>query len=283
MHNLFDKNWIIGVGGLRCATTWISQCLREHPNICMAPTKELHYFSQRYDRGIDWYLSNFKNCKNGMIKGEFSTSYLYSDNAAKRIYNFCPNVKIIVSLRNPIERMISHYKYFVRYNYINIDLPIKEAIKVKQVLLDWSLYYKYLKPFYEYFGNENVLIYFVEDIKDDPQKFTRVLYSRIGVSSDFVPSVVKKYVSKGIVPKIGGLENFRKRFFYYLIDHNRVDFINLLRCSRIPELYRRLNNKSKQEPILSKGLRSDLISYFGEDIDKLKLLTGCSLKQWELD
>lgn len=283
MNNLSDNVWIIGIGGLRCATTWISQCLREHPGICMAPTKELHYFSSRYDQGINWYLNNFKNCKNGSIKGEFSTSYLYFDGAAKRIYDFCPNAKVIVSLRNPIERLISHYKYFIRYNYVDADLPIEEVIKTKHVLLEYGLYFKYLKPFYEYFANENIIVCVTEDIRENPQKFIQDLYCKIGVSSDFVPSVMTKHVSKGIIPKISWPESLRKKLFYYLRDHGFSDVINFLRYSRIPELYRRINNRSRQEPILKKELRSKLISYYSEDIDKLRVLTGYSLKQWKLD
>lgn len=283
MNNALEKKWIIGIGGLRCATTWISQCLREHPEICMAPTKELHYFSHRYDRGIDWYLSNFKNCKNGSIQGEFSTSYLYFDGAAKRINNYYPGAKIIVSIRNPIERLISHYKYFVRYNYVNIDLPISDAIKSKHVLLEYGLYYKYLKPFYELFGNENVLVWVTESIRENPQKFVQELYSKVGVSSNFVPSVMTKYVSKGIIPRISCFESFRARLFCYLIDHGRSDVINFLKYSRIPELYRRLNNRSKKEPLLTKDLRFTLNSYYSEDIGKLRELTGYSLKQWRFD
>lgn len=136
---------------MKCASTWIYQCLKEHPDICMSSIKELKYFTGNYDKGIDWYLSNFKSCSPDKIKGEFSPSYLYFATSAERIHNFCSNAKIIVSIRNPIGRLISHYKHSIRSNSISEDLSISDAIKTKGGLLEWGLYYKYLVPFYNFF------------------------------------------------------------------------------------------------------------------------------------
>lgn len=46
----------IGIGAMKCATTWISECLRCHPEIFMNCPTEIHLFSNHYDKGFDWYI-----------------------------------------------------------------------------------------------------------------------------------------------------------------------------------------------------------------------------------
>ena len=53
----------IGIGAMKCATTWISECLRYHPEIYMSSPKEIHFFSAYYDKGLDWYLNHFQESK----------------------------------------------------------------------------------------------------------------------------------------------------------------------------------------------------------------------------
>ena len=77
----------IGIGAEKSATTWIFECLREHPEIYMAPKKNINYFDdpQNYSKGIDWYISNFKK-NNGIKKcGEFTTEYIFKEYVPERI------------------------------------------------------------------------------------------------------------------------------------------------------------------------------------------------------
>jgi hypothetical protein len=278
------EKWIIGIGGMKCATTWLYYCLNEHPDIYMSPIKEINYFNKKYDKGETWYLDNYKHCPPDRIRGEFSPTYLYYKICAERIYNFCPDAKIIVSIRNPITRLISTYKHSIRSGGISVDLSFAEAIKVKPGPLKWGLYYQHLMPFYEYFGKENIVVVVFEEIAQNPKKVVRDLYSQINVSPDFVPSVISKYVSKGIVPRFAFLEKFRRKLYMQLADYGHGDVIDILVRSRIPELYRRLNKKSEgkieKKVLLTDELRSELISYYQEDVQNLKKLTGLPLRQW---
>jgi Sulfotransferase domain len=101
----------VGVGAQRSGTSWLYACLYEHPGIC-APIKELHFFSRErnYERGLDWYLGHFDRCPPGAVRGEFSTSYLYAPEAAGRIRAAFPEVRIMMSLRNPVARAYSQYR-----------------------------------------------------------------------------------------------------------------------------------------------------------------------------
>jgi len=101
----------IGIGAMKSATTWLSECLRYHPEIFISSPKEIHFFSINYDKGMNWYLKHFNKSSNYKSKGEFSVSYLSHPEASKRIKKNLGEIKLLVSLRNPVERFISHYKY----------------------------------------------------------------------------------------------------------------------------------------------------------------------------
>ena len=108
--------YFLGIGAQKSATSWISKCLNEHPDICVALSKETHFFSddKRFSQGIEHYKLYFTNCCNKNIhKGEYSTTYLFSKFAPQRICNMYPDVKLIVSLRNPVDRAISHIKHLI--------------------------------------------------------------------------------------------------------------------------------------------------------------------------
>lgn len=76
------------------------------------PDKEVHYFSKNSDLGEDWYLSHFRD--HDKINGEKSTTYLYWTQCHQRMYELIPDAKIIILLRNPVDRAYSNWN--MRYN-----------------------------------------------------------------------------------------------------------------------------------------------------------------------
>jgi len=111
-------NFII-FGVSRSGTTSLYQYLSQHPNIEPCAVKEPRYFDVYYDRGVNWYKMNFpskfqkfvftKIKHKKFITGEASGAYLQNPHAPKRIRNLDPNMKLILLLRNPVDRAFSHY------------------------------------------------------------------------------------------------------------------------------------------------------------------------------
>ena len=110
---------IIIFGVSRSGTTSLYQYLSQHPNIEPSVVKEPRFFDMYFDRGINWYrmnfpskwqkftFTNFKHKK--FITGEASGAYLQNPHAPKRIHNLNPDMKLILLLRNPVDRAFSHY------------------------------------------------------------------------------------------------------------------------------------------------------------------------------
>ena len=106
-----SKPDLLIIGAAKSGTTSLARNLNSHPQISILP-REIHYFSRNLDRGDDWYLSFFK--ASTKIQGEKSPSYLYYTACHAHIYRLLPEVKLIILLRDPVERAFSNWN--MRYN-----------------------------------------------------------------------------------------------------------------------------------------------------------------------
>ncbi|MEA3445693.1 MAG: sulfotransferase domain-containing protein, partial [Bacteroidota bacterium] len=105
MHSLPD---FIIIGAQKCGTTSLFAYLKQHSEIDLPEEKEIHYFDNKYDKGIEWYKSQFPD-NSGKISGEATPYYLFHPHVKERIFKHCPNTKLIVMLRNSTDRAYSHF------------------------------------------------------------------------------------------------------------------------------------------------------------------------------
>jgi hypothetical protein len=96
-------------GAMRSGTTSLNGYLREHPQIAVSNPKEVHYFDLNYEKGLDWYCGHFIEAGDADAVGEATPDYLYHPEAIGRIASDLPGVKLLIMLRNPIDRAYSHY------------------------------------------------------------------------------------------------------------------------------------------------------------------------------
>ena len=178
MSNIILPNFfIVGVG--KGGTTSLYKYLSFHQEIYMSPIKEPNYFAKDiYDfhdcldiqsplENFESYIALFKNVKNEKAIGEASVSYLYSNIAPFEIRKLIPDAKIIIILRNPIERALSHFLMNLRDGLI-IDTEFCRAIQKRPLYLELGLYSKHIKKYYSIFSKEKILLLFYEDLKENP-------------------------------------------------------------------------------------------------------------------
>lgn len=117
------------VGPRRTGTTSLYQTLNLHPNIMGAVGKEVKFFDCNYRRGLNWYQGFFPRketlTESKAITIEASPYYFFHPLAARRIYEHFPQMKIIITLRNPVNRAYSHYR--MNYDLGVETLPTFEA------------------------------------------------------------------------------------------------------------------------------------------------------------
>lgn len=183
----------IGVGTGKAATTWIHQCLKEHPDVCFSEPKETYFFHKN-NSPTKYINSHYKHCSEKSIKGEFSNRYMYDEQALKKIHKLYPKVKILISLRDPVDRAISLY-YYRKSKRPNMP-ELEDIIERKsRPFLEEGLYGKYIKKVFNIFPKENVHIIFYKDIKEDPKKVVSGLYSFLNIDENFLPPSIKDRVN----------------------------------------------------------------------------------------
>lgn len=146
------------LGTQKGGTNSLYHYLCQHPQIIPATQKEIHFFSFNYYQGLDWYKSQFSAAADGklLLTGEGSPYYLFHPCVPQRVYNHFPQIKLIVLLRNPVDRAISHYYWEVKLGKEN--LSFEEAIsqehnrllgEVEKLLSD-EAYYSFNHQHYSY-------------------------------------------------------------------------------------------------------------------------------------
>lgn len=288
----------IGIGGKKCATTWLAQCLRSHPEIFLSTPKELNFFneSRKSQKNMDRYLAHFKAAGDHRAIGEFSTTYLSQPATAAEMAEMLGEIKIIVSLRNPIDRFLSDYTQSVLREQLirdnknsklkqisNVGTAMLEDLqKELPVVFDNGKYYPGLNEYIRIFGQESVLVLIKEEIDENPKRELAKLYRFLEVDPGYVPPMLHKLVSPGIVPRYAVLEQIRSSIFLYC--HRKAPFvIDWVRKLRLAELYRRFNASPHTTIELQDRARAALGGFYAEDVNKVQALLGHKINAWTGD
>jgi hypothetical protein len=121
------------IGAQKAGTTSLHSYLCEHPSIIAPTTKEIHYFDHAYGRNLGWYRAHFGRRRPGRLSGEATPYYLFHPAVPKRVAGDLPGCRLIVLLRNPIDRAYSqhHHESVLGFE----DLPFEVAIEQESTRL----------------------------------------------------------------------------------------------------------------------------------------------------
>jgi hypothetical protein len=156
------------IGAMKCGTTSLFRWLGAQPEVRLPEVKEPHFFSRddRWDRGLDWYRSLFEKAGADTLKGEASASSTdprVSPVAAERMARIVPAARLIFLVRDPVERLRSHYRHEVQRS--RERRPLVEALKdPENPYLRSSLYHLALAPYLDRFPREQILVARLEDL-----------------------------------------------------------------------------------------------------------------------
>jgi hypothetical protein len=120
----------LGIGVQKGGTTTLQRLLEQHPGACLPAAKELHYFSLHYAEGEAWYRSQFAGARPHQRCGEITPYYLFHPEAPARIQMLLPQARLIVLLRDPVERALSQYFHSVRLGLE--PLALEDALAVEE-------------------------------------------------------------------------------------------------------------------------------------------------------
>jgi len=191
------------IGAAKAASTWLWTIYQEHPDICVPEAKVLNYSGRRtkpdncnffvadFYRGLDWYETTYFAHWNGeKAVGEFSNSYMVDERALQRIAKTLPNVKLTMTVRNPIE--ITHLQYCQMKRsgrFVWDQVPFEMVLDIHS----WQFFRMWIEPGYyhlhltrvlRYFPRERLQVLVYDDLVDDPRAFVNQAFAFLGVATD---------------------------------------------------------------------------------------------------
>lgn len=177
-------NYLV-IGAQKCATSSLCALLGEHPDVFMTTPKEPYFFSSPaiWVKGWSWYESLFDDAGDCRAVGEGSTTYtqngLYPE-APARIARHLPHARLIYIVRDPLERMKSHWMH-LRSRENNETRSFNIAIRERPEYLDNSRYCRQIDWYRAHFSDDQILVLFFEDFRRDPRAVLRCCFEFLQV------------------------------------------------------------------------------------------------------
>lgn len=170
----FPGPTFLGIGAPKAGTTWLHNQLAYHPDIEVpSGMKEIQYLNKYWDRGLEWYGGWFswEGKSTAVRMGEITPHYLYHPDAPERAYSLGSVSRLILLVRDPIERAVSHYHH--RIGVASYRGSFREFLATHPQAVSWGLYAHHLREWREYFEQEQFLIMTMENVFRDPESAMR--------------------------------------------------------------------------------------------------------------
>ncbi|NHF73089.1 sulfotransferase family protein [Paracoccus xiamenensis] len=260
-------------GAAKSATTWLQNSLQQSPSIRM-PDHEPHFFSRRYDEGLEAYLDELGPAPEGVLLGEKSNSYLTQPEAAARIQTHVPDVRLVFQLRDPVARAYSDYCMLLRRGEVDADIARHldpERAAAGRFLSD-GCYGEHLARFYALFPAEQILVLRYEDILRDPQGQVARLASHLGLKGDLAPPLQERVKDA----KATAVPRQLRRILAPL----RPVLDPIRHTAPIAGL-RGLVARQHRYPVFDPKLKAQLSAFFAPQVERLSALSGENFDIWQ--
>lgn len=287
---LFPSFFIVGAP--KAGTTALYDYLSGHPEVCMSSDKEPNYFShheisaqglyyqKKNPQTQEAYLALFQPGPGQLIAGEGSVSYLFYPEVATRIHAFNPDAKIIISLRDPVQRAFSHYQmdYSLGLVKASFDEIVEQGATHPSLRLHYQqyielgMYYHQVKRYLDLFPANQVLLLLHEDLLRHPVKQLSLLSSFLGIRYDesvaaFRQINVSGAPRSGLIKKLYQNESVRKFIAGVVNEEVRLKIKSTL-------------FSKKNLPQLSTRARQALNKQYAVDLEQLAGLINKPLHHW---
>ena len=189
------------VGTPKSGTTSLFHYLQEHPEVFLPELKEPHFFSCPEVKNTYYktkivdskqeYLDLYQERESYKAVGDLSSSYLFNKESPKRIHQFNPHAKIIIVLRNPVDRALSHYLMDVNLGYINVSLSKvinnKDTFKQHyQEYIELGFYEQQIRAYTKQFPDSQIKVVLSDTLYANTAETLKDIYSFINVSTTFI-------------------------------------------------------------------------------------------------
>jgi hypothetical protein len=281
------------VGAQKAGTTSLYFYLKKIPGVYMSPLKELYYFAPHAVQSSiadlikdkKEYLKLFKNARGYIAVGEATPIYLWDPDAPKLIHQTIPHARIIVILRDPVERAYSNYLMKMKYSgmkssfYDELMRDYKSQEKLfgrSQLYVEFGMYYEQVKRYFDIFGREQVKVIIFEEFVQHPGQSVNEVLAFLEVN--YAVTEIREQYNPYSVPR-SPLALWIFAFFRRLRARNMKFYkiLTLLPDSLIESLPEKMLFKRKQKPKIEPKAVKFLQDIYRDDVIRLESLLGRSL------
>ena len=239
------------IGTARSGSTSLYYNICQHPCVLSAAYDELGYFDSNFHLGLNWYRSLFptlfskwivKQKKQFAITGEDTPFYIWNPLVAKRILKILPKIKLIVVLRNPVDRAYSNYHLGIRAGSENLSFEDAIQIELKKLneindefehnvekytiprsYIAKGFYANQLKIWLELFNSEQLIIISTEDLESNPQVTLDKIYDFLKIPKNH--KLIPEKQKKASYPK---MKNETREFLIDLYKKNNAELFTMI-------------------------------------------------------
>jgi hypothetical protein len=282
-RNAAPPNLIV-IGGLKCGTTSLHHYLGLHPEIQMSKPKELSFFISELNwrLGLDWYESRFD--RRYPVRGESSPHYTNLPRftgVAARLHECCPDARLIYMVRDPIQRLLSHWLQTCGSGYETREIGAALSNPESPYILR-SQYWMQLQPFLRLFDGSQIEILTQEEMRSERNETMRKAFRFAGVDECFSSDEFsrewertsaksgRKYRFLNTTIRFPGLRAFDERY-------DRLP--ESLRWS-VERILHEPGKPSQPKPELSPDLIEMLRDRFAGDVTALQEFAGREFAGW---
>jgi hypothetical protein len=273
-------NFLI-IGAPKAGTTSLYDYLRAHPDVFMPTLKEPRFFGYEGAPGAGdrkkWpvqsraeYEALFAGAGDAAAVGEATPHYLFYPKAALRIAEALPGVRLIASLRNPIDRAYSVYQMNLRNKQANAGVPFARALESDANLQE--TYHGPLARYFEAFPRARLKIVLLDDLEAAPERAVREIFAFLGVDPGFAPDLSR-------VSNPGGLP--RSKLLHQVMNDRRLrEGARRLLPAGATEWLKALRSRNLRKGALPPEDRAAARAFFEADIRATGALIGRDLSHW---
>jgi hypothetical protein len=293
------------VGAPKCGTTSLYEYLRHHPQVFFpyddedySRVKEPNYFCPELEilekdaiSDREEYLALYRASEAAVWRGDASTNHLFSETAAARIKQFCPEARILVMLRPPVEWMHSYHSELLRHQHEDIAdfheaiaacaerragrrIPARTSVPRCLDYLAMSRFAPQLERYYDAFGRAAVKVVLLEDIAAAPAETFRDILAFLGVDTSYSP----EFHVFNETPRSGRLERMVTAMYKQAgVKHVVQQFVPYPARRRFLSLLRRQERKHAPPDPRDAALHS----WCAPDVERLSALIDRDLSHWQ--
>lgn len=265
------------LGPDKSGSSWLFEVLRQHPDCYVPACKDVYYFDEHYAKGMDWYAAFFADAPEQAIAvGELSHAYLFSAEVADRIKHDLPGVRLMTSLRHPVDRCYSHYLYLVSSGLVTTSFA--QTIENRPGLTRSSYYAKPVGEYLKRFGPEQLKVLFFDDLQRDPRAYAAQVYDFLGLRFNEAFEYGKK-VRPARQSRSFWLARIAKQGALAARKLGLVSMVGAVKHSPVAKLLYK-PYKKEEIPAMDPAVRAQLITRYTPDILELQDLLKVDLAHW---